>query len=99
MNNRSAKPAIQGTVTEAREARENKRVEMGFMGKLFGDVDHKPGNIAGFAILMSMIMLGVLFIAPDSESLPKRDGFTLFSGIITAALGFLFGRTSSGTRR
>lgn len=66
------------------------------MGMLFGGATEKPGNIAGFAILISFIGIMALLIAPESASFPKREALTLFGGIITGALGYLFGRATSG---
>jgi high-affinity Fe2+/Pb2+ permease len=69
--------------------------DLGFLGKMFGSRDHSPSNIAGLAIIVAfLILVGILF-APDSLSLPKKDVFTLVSGIITLTLGFLFGRSTN----
>lgn len=69
--------------------------ELGRLGKLFGSREQSPGNIAGLAIIVAFLILIAIVFAPDSLSLPKKDVFTLVSGIITLTLGFLFGRSTS----
>jgi hypothetical protein len=73
-----------------------KKLEIGWMGLLFGDATEKPGNIAALAILLAFvgILIAAIFV-PDVANSPKRDLITLFGGIITGAMGFLFGRSSS----
>ena len=76
-------------------ASKDKAMDMGLLGKIFGSTTEKPGNIAGAAILLSFVFLAaVLFYGPNSPDFPKHVAVTLFGGIITGALGFLFGRTS-----
>jgi hypothetical protein len=72
---------------------QSKRLEIGLMGLIFGDVANKPGNIAAAAIVLAFgSLLIVLFLVSDSE--PKNQAITLFGSIITGALGYLFGRSS-----
>jgi hypothetical protein len=73
----------------------NKKLEIGWMGIIFGDAAEKPGNIAALAILLAFV--GILIVAiwvPDANG-PKRELITLFGGIITGSIGFLFGRSTS----
>ena len=71
-----------------------KAMEMGLIGRIFGGAAEKP-NIAGIAMLLSFVFLAaVLVYGPNSPDFPKHEAVTLFGGIITGALGFLFGRTS-----
>jgi hypothetical protein len=73
-----------------------KKLEIGWMGIVFGDAGEKPGNIAALAILLAFIgILVVAVLVPDSGSAPKRELITLFGGIITGSIGFLFGRSTS----
>lgn len=82
--------------TNAKIQQENKKLEMGLMGRVFGGASEKPGNIAGISIVLSFV--GIIAIAlwvPDTTSSPKSELLTLFGSIITGAIGFLFGRTTS----
>lgn len=88
-------PDLQGKIIEGRLQHETRRLERGALGYLFGAGTEKPGNIAGAAIMISFIALIALVWAPDSNVYPKRELVTLFGGIITGALGFLFGRSTS----
>lgn len=88
-------PKLAGKLVESEAAKEARKVEMGWIGAFFGGATEKPGNIAGFAITIAFIGILVLWVSPDSATFPKREALTLFGGIITGALGFLFGRTTS----
>lgn len=67
------------------------------IGRVFGNMAEKPGNIAGLAIAMSLLMLVVLFFVsyfwPNTNDVPVGTLTTLFSSIITLALGYLFGKS------
>ena len=72
----------------------NKKLEIGWMGIVFGDAAEKPGNIAGAAMLLGFA--GIIAIAiwmPDGTS--KASLLTLFGSIITGSVGFVFGRSTS----
>lgn len=72
----------------------SKKLEIGWMGFVFGDAAEKPGNIAGIAIIAAFVMLAfALFLIPANDA-AKNQALTLFGSIITGALGFLFGRRS-----
>ncbi len=89
-------PKAQGRVVEARAAQEARQAEMGFMGRLFGGALEKPGNIAGFVIVASVLgIVGALIWLPDGGSLTKKDAVTIFGGFITLVLGYIFGRSSN----
>ena len=67
---------------------------MGWVGRVFGHGREKPGNIAGAAIVMSMAMIVLtMLMAQANPNLPKNELFTLFGGIVTLALGYLFGKS------
>jgi len=71
-----------------------KKLEIGWMGFIFGDATEKPGNIAGAAMLLGF--LGIMLVAiwmPDGPN--KGSLLTLFGSIITGAVGFVFGRSTS----
>ena len=82
---------LAGKVIASQTRQEEQKLEMGWIGRCFGSVEHKPGNIAGIAILGSILMvLAIVFFAPAGA--PTGELYTLFGGIITLALGYLFGR-------
>src|ERR1700691_4619767 len=69
-------------------ASQSKRIDMGLVGRLFGSVAEKPGNIAGFAIIAFCLMFaGVLIWGGDSPSLSKKDELVLVGGFISLTLG------------
>ena len=68
---------------------------MGWVGWAFGNVTEKPGNIAAVAIVGAFFAIMFLsYVSPKTDGFPLRELLTLFGGIITTALGFLFGRSS-----
>lgn len=82
--------------TNAHVQQASKKLEIGWMGIIFGDATEKPGNIAAAAIIMAFI--GIVVIAvwmPDSATSPKGELLTLFGTVITGAIGFVFGRSTS----
>lgn len=87
-------PELQNVVVQAQMTDAHRRREMGVIGGFIGGGAEKPGNVAYFAIVYSFTVILVICFLPDSPSLPKRELFTLFGGIVTSALGFLFGRST-----
>jgi hypothetical protein len=66
--------------------------ELGWMGKIFGSRANSPGNIAGVCVVISILALCFLLVyAPEGPR--TSQGITLFGGIVTLALGYLFGRS------
>jgi hypothetical protein len=89
-------PKLAAAVIQGEQTRKTRQLEMGLVGRIFGDVTEKPGNVAAFAIVFSILMIALLiFFAPKDPGVPTAQLYTLFGGIITLALGFLFGRNSS----
>jgi hypothetical protein len=73
-----------------------KTTDMGLIGRVFGSSAEKPGNIAGFAIIVfSLMFAGVLIWGGDTSSLSKKDELVLVGGFISLTLGFIFGRSTS----
>ena len=71
-----------------------KKLEIGWMGLVFGHAAEKPGNIAGAAMLLGFI--GIIVVAiwmPEGAS--KSGLLTLFGSVITGSVGFVFGRSTS----
>jgi hypothetical protein len=62
------------------------------MGKIFGSRQNAPGYIAGLCIIFSMIALALLIVF-GSENARTSQGMTIFGGVVTLALGYLFGRS------
>ena len=71
---------------------------MGLLGRAFGSVKDKPGNIAGAAIVVCLLFLAAIFLIsyfyPNSNNVPVGELMTLFGGIVTLALGYVFGKGS-----
>src|SRR5438045_9538961 len=77
--------------------RTTRSLEMGWIGRVFGSVHDKPGNIAGFAITVSFVVLvGVLILSAYNPNFKTDAVIPVFTGIITLALGYLFGKGSAG---
>lgn len=65
--------------------------ELGWMGSILGSRENAPYYIAGIAIVASLIMLGIVItLQPQNGS-----AMTLLGAIITGALGYVFGKSSS----
>jgi hypothetical protein len=93
-------PKAQGEVVKAQVATQARQTEMGLMGSLFGGAIEKPGNIAAFVIVASVVgIIAVLVWLPDGESVSKKDALTIFGGFITLALGYVFGRGGKTSER
>ncbi|MGO9232829.1 MAG: hypothetical protein ACLP4V_01590 [Methylocella sp.] len=82
------------------EARKGERSqEMGLMGRIFGFASEKPGNIAGFLLIVfSCVFCLELVWGVDSPSLSKKDALSLIGGFITLTIGFVFGHTTSAAK-
>ncbi|WP_027556255.1 hypothetical protein [Bradyrhizobium sp. Cp5.3] len=80
--------------TNAQVQHATKKLEIGWMGFIFGDATEKPGNIAGMAMLLGFAgIIAVAIWMPEGTS--KASLLSLFGSIITGAVGFVFGRTTS----
>ena len=64
------------------------RIKLGMIGKLFGDKEHAPINIAGATVLGLLLLLPVVAYFPVLGLSPA-----LVSSMLTLALGYLFGRS------
>ena len=79
------------------EARKHERwQDGGLMSGIFGFSAEKPGNIAGFVLVISFALFGcVLMWGSDTQSISKKDELIIIAGFISLALGFVFGRSTS----
>jgi hypothetical protein len=83
-------------VIASRVRQEERVTEMGRFGIIFGSVQEKPGNIAGMVILSSFIVLVAILIISAENSNFKTDALIpVFTGIISLALGYLFGKSTT----
>ncbi len=82
-------------IQEAKNAHENNmhKNERGWVGAVFGSRSEKPGNVALVVILLCFIFAMLAFvrldIAKDSELFFKL--LSVVSGLVSLALGYLFG--------
>jgi hypothetical protein len=83
-------------VVEADTAIEVKRTEMGWLGRFLGDSAHRPGAIAFITIVCSFVLLGVTLFGMEKDNPSQATAITVLSGLISASVGYLFGRSSSG---
>ena len=82
MTNQLTKP------TNAQIQQVAKKLEIGWMGILFGDATEKPGNIAGLAIILAFGgLLAVAFAMPGGDETHKGELLTLLGGIVTGDVG------------
>jgi membrane protease YdiL (CAAX protease family) len=90
-------PDLASKVVQGEQDRKSRQTEMGWIGRIVGNATEKPGNVAWFAIAVSAIMIfALVFFAPSNTKAPLDTLYTLFGGIITLALGYLFGKNNSG---
>jgi hypothetical protein len=82
-------------VVESQAQISSRSLEMGWIGRALGNVTEKPGNIAGFAIIASfLVLVGILLISALDPTFKTDVLIPVFTGIITLALGYLFGKGS-----
>ena len=87
---------LKGKLIDAEHQQATQRLSRGLMGWIFGLGNEKPGNIAGFVVVASLLLFGlVLAYGSDSPSLSKKDVLLIVAGFISVSLGFLFGRATS----
>ncbi|MDR2214608.1 MAG: hypothetical protein LBE59_02065 [Nevskiaceae bacterium] len=81
-------------------AQETQKAHHGWLGKIFGSIQEKPGNIAAIAVILSFIMLFVAFGVMYRGAGDLNENFfkllSALTGVIGLALGYLFG--SSGQK-
>jgi hypothetical protein len=62
----------------------------GLLGKVFGDSQRSPSNIAGAVLLLSTVAGLVITIYPGGTT--ATEAWKVISPIIVGTMGFLFGR-------
>ena len=72
------------------QARE-RSLQLGLLGRLTGDVQHKAGNIVVLVIILCFALAVLVMFLHDSE-LPRKDLILSIFSIITLVLGYYFGK-------
>jgi glycerol uptake facilitator-like aquaporin len=89
-------PVLASKLVDHEARRGERQLEGGFMGRIFGFSTEKPGNIAAFSLIVSFVLLAcILALGTDTSSVSKKDEITIVVSIITLALGFVFGRSTT----
>ena len=65
-------------------------LESGWLGKFFGAPTQLPGNVAGFAITILLVIGVIISMFPLAMS--AIDYWTKILPVITMVLGYLFGK-------
>ncbi len=75
---------------------DEKRLDAGQLGRLFGTGDSAPSNIAGLAVLGGLAIggsvSGVLLFKSSAGTGDVTEIWKYMAPIVTAALGYLFGK-------
>lgn len=67
--------------------------ELGYIGKIFGSRQNAPSSIAGICVIFALFaLIGLLIWGSDGQR--TSQGITIFAGLVTLAMGYLFGRSS-----
>lgn len=62
----------------------------GVLGRLFGNAEHAPTNIAGLVVLMVFLFAGVSMCFPSTVT--PSEYWKIATPILTLSLGYLFGK-------
>ena len=98
MNNRMqlpSDPKLAGQMLQSHAATEANKVERGLIGMVFGMGSEKAGNIGAFAFFVGAVLFLVVLFAAPTPDFPKREALLTFGGVMTTALGFIFGRSTA----
>ncbi len=75
---------------------DEKKLDAGQLGRLFGTGDSAPSNIAGLAVLGGLaiggLVSGVLLLKSNAGTSDVTEIWKYIAPIVTAALGYLFGK-------
>lgn len=86
--------SVPATETDLRQ----KSQELGLLGKIFGDREQAPINIAGAIILIGIIGFIIVMFLPGSTDFPKSDMAKSLASLILSAFTFLGGYLGAGRR-
>ena len=68
-------------------------IEIGWLGKIWGSPKTSPNNIAGFTIVL-LLLLGIVWTIFSKDFDSAKSLWSIITPIITLALGYLFGEKS-----
>ncbi len=91
---------IDADVEKQRIEKEAKKEERGWLGKLWGSIEHSSNNIAGLFILL-LFLIGLLYtiwmlcINTCENHKKILEFWAMLSPLMTLALGYIFGRGQS----
>lgn len=88
-------PRLAGQLLQSHAATQAAKVKRGAIGWLFGMGTEKPGNIGVFAFGVAAALFLVVLFSPAVPDFPKSEALLTFGGIMTTALGFIFGRVTA----
>jgi hypothetical protein len=75
---------------------DKKKIEQGWVGKIWGGTSNNKINIAALIILIAMLFAIIYsFIVKENAPFSAKDCWTTVAPIITLALGYIFGDKKS----
>ena len=91
-------PTKTRTKVELATETEHKRMEMGFIGRLWGNSQNAPFNIAGVLLFLLVVIGGVLSVAHHDSVSEIGEIWKVLSPMIGLILGYLFGMSHKTPR-
>ena len=73
---------------------EKNQQNLGLLGKLFGDQQTAPSNIAGLTVMLSLFALSSLVFSAPEDPGTVQTIREVFLSTLLASLGYLFGKSS-----
>ena len=88
---------IEASIEEKRILEEGKKIERGFLGRIWGSIEHSSNNIAGLFIVLLLIIGFVYTICLLCSNVCDGHNkilefWNMLSPLLTLALGYLFGK-------
>jgi hypothetical protein len=78
-------------VIDIRQQTRERTLQLGWLGRLTGDVQNKTGNIVVLVIILCFSLTVLVLFLHDSE-LPRKDLILSIFSIVTLVLGYYFGK-------